>query len=211
MLSVDHIYKTFNRFNILNGISFSQQEGEILALMGKNGSGKTTLLRIIARIMKPDSGSILFQGNELLSNNCLFRKNLLYLGHDPGMYSYLSAKENLRFALSIRYKSQPITKIQKVLDHFELSRFSSEPISVFSKGMLQRLKLAYAELGSWDLLLFDEPFTGLDKNGIDLVGQLIKKWRDQNKTVIMVLHNEHRAKQIADKKLLIDSGKIILD
>ena len=127
------------------------------------------------------------------------------------MYSYLSAKENLRFALSFRYKSQPITKIQKVLDHFELSRFSSEPISVFSKGMLQRLKLAYVELSSWDLLLFDEPFTGLDKNGIDLVGQLIKKWRDNNKTVIMVLHNEHRAKQIADKKLLIDSGKIILD
>ena len=126
MLSVDRIYKTFNRFNILNGISFSQQEGEILALMGKNGSGKTTLLRIIARIM-------------------------------------------------------------------------------------QRLKLAYAELSSWDLLLFDEPFTGLDKNGIDLVDQLIKKWRDQNKSVIMVLHNEHRAKQIADKKLLIDSGKIILD
>ena len=111
MLSVDRIYKTFNRFNILNGISFSQQEGEILALMGKNGSGKTTLLRIIARIMKPDSGSILFQGNELLSNNSLFRKNLLYLGHEPGMYSYLSAKENLRFALSFRYKSQPIAKI----------------------------------------------------------------------------------------------------
>ena len=211
MLSVDHIYKTFNRFNILNGISFSQQEGEILALMGKNGSGKTTLLRIIARIMKPDSGSILFQGNELLSNNSLFRKNLLYIGHEPGMYSYLSAKENLRFALSFRYKSQPIAKIHKVLDRFELSRFSREPISVFSKGMLQRLKLAYVELSSWDLLLFDEPFTGLDKNGIDLVGQLIKKWRDQNKTVIMVLHNEHRAKQIADKKLLIDSGKIILD
>jgi len=77
--------------------------------------------------------------------------------------------------------------------------------------MLQRLKLAYVELSSWDLLLFDEPFTGLDKNGIDLAGQLIKKWRDKNKTVIMVLHNEHRAKQIADKKLLIDSGKIILD
>ena len=94
MLSVDRIYKTFNRFNILNGISFSQQEGEIISLMGKNGSGKTTLLRIIARIMKPDSGSILFQGNELLSNNSQFRKNLLYLGHDPGMYSYLSAKEN---------------------------------------------------------------------------------------------------------------------
>ena len=147
----------------------------------------------------------------MLSNNSLFRKNLLYLGHDPGMYSYLSAKENLRFALSFRYNSQPITKIQKVLDHFELSRFSSEPISVFSKGMLQRLKLAYVELSSWDLLLFDEPFTGLDKNGIDLVDQLIKKWRDQNKSVIMVLHNEYRAKQIADKKLLIDSGKIILD
>ena len=120
MLSVDRIYKTFNRFNILNGISFSQQEGEILALMGKNGSGKTPLLRIIARIMKPDSGSILFQGNELLSNNSQFRKNLLYLGHDPGMYSYLSAKENLRFALSFRYKSQPIAKIHKVLDRFEL-------------------------------------------------------------------------------------------
>jgi heme ABC exporter ATP-binding subunit CcmA len=210
MLSINQVYKSFNRYNVLRGISFTQKQGEIIALMGNNGSGKTTLLRIIARIMKSDSGTISFQENDLLSNNSLHRKDILYIGHDPGMYSYLTAKENLHFSIMLRREAVSNIMIEESLERYELSHFMNEPIAVFSKGMLQKLKLAHAELISWKLLLFDEPFTGLDQSGIDLVDRLINKWKNKNKSVIMVLHNEKRAEEYAHTKLLINSGRIDL-
>lgn len=210
MLSVNQVYKSFNRYNVLKGISFNQKQGEIIALMGNNGSGKTTLLRIIARIMKSDSGAISFQENDLLSNNSLYRKDILYLGHDPGMYSYLTAKENLHFSLTLRREVVSKIMIEESLDRYELSHFANEPIAVFSKGMLQKLKLVHADLVSWKLLLFDEPFTGLDQSGIDLVDRLINKWKNNNKSVIMVLHNKKRAEEYAHTRLIINSGRIDL-
>jgi len=210
MLSVNQVYKSFNRYNVLKGISFNQKQGEIIALMGNNGSGKTTLLRIIARIMKSDSGAISFQENDLLSNNSLYRKDILYLGHDPGMYSYLTAKENLHFSLTLRREVVSKIMIEESLDRYELSHFANEPIAAFSKGMLQKLKLVHADLVSWKLLLFDEPFTGLDQSGIDLVDRLINKWKNNNKSVIMVLHNKKRAEEYAHTTLIINSGRIDL-
>ena len=106
MLSVNNIYKSFNRLNILNYVSFSQKKGETIGLMGKNGSGKSTLLRIISRIMKADSGSIVFNDHDLLSSNNAHRKNMFYIGHDPGMYSFFSPFENFTFSCKLKMKTK---------------------------------------------------------------------------------------------------------
>ena len=102
MLSVKNICKSFSRKNVLDGISFTQIKGETIALMGKNGSGKSTLLRIIARIMKADSGTVAFKKKNLISANSKHRQSMFYIGHDPGLYSFFSPRENLRFLLSVR-------------------------------------------------------------------------------------------------------------
>ena len=99
MLFVNQICKSFNRTRVIDHITFSQSSNEFIALMGKNGSGKTTTLRMIARVMRPDSGNILFHNNDLLSHKSIFRSKILYLGHEPGMYSHFSPFENLQFAL----------------------------------------------------------------------------------------------------------------
>ncbi len=209
MLFVHKICKSFNRIRVIESLSFSQSNNEFIALMGNNGSGKTTTLRILARAMRPDSGSIVFQDKDLLSHNSINRSSILYLGHEPGMYSHFTSRENLSFALSLRGLKIAQKKIDTSLDSFDLLASANKPISIFSKGMLQRLKLVFADLAPWDLLLFDEPFSGLDSNGIEIIERQLDNWKKNNKSIIMVLHDEFIAQKYADRKLIISSGKIV--
>ena len=209
MLFVNKICKSFNKIRVIESLSFSQSNNEFIALMGNNGSGKTTTLRILARAMRPDSGSIVFQDNDLLSHKSINRSSILYLGHEPGMYSHFTSRENLSFALSLRGLKIAQKKIDTSLDSFDLLASADKPISIFSKGMLQRLKLVFADLAPWDLLLFDEPFSGLDSNGIEIIERQLNNWKKNNKSIIMVLHDESIAQKYADRKLIISSGKIV--
>ena len=209
MLFVNKICKSFNRIRVIESLSFSQSNNEFIALMGNNGSGKTTTLRILARAMRPDSGSIIFQDKDLLSHKSLHRSGILYLGHEPGMYSHFTSRENLSFALSLRGLKIAQKKIDTSLDSFDLLASADKPISIFSKGMLQRLKLVFADLAPWDLLLFDEPFSGLDSNGIEIIERQLNNWKKNNKSIIMVLHDESIAQKYADRKIIISSGKIV--
>ena len=209
MLFVNKICKSFNRIRVIESLSFSQSNNEFIALMGNNGSGKTTTLRILARVMRPDSGSIIFQDKDLLSHKSINRSSILYLGHEPGMYSHFTSRENLSFALSLRGLKIAQKKIDTSLDSFDLLASANKPISIFSKGMLQRLKLVFADLAPWDLLLFDEPFSGLDSNGIEIIERQLDNWKKNNKSIIMVLHDESIAQKYADRKLIISSGKIV--
>ena len=208
MLSVQNISKAFNRKKILKNISFSQKEGESIVFMGRNGAGKSTLFRIIARLMTYDNGSIIFQGKNLLKVKPIHSSKLFYLGHSPGMYHPFSARENLNFLLSLRkiYKDQ--SEILDVLDQFGLMESANEPIGVYSEGMLQRLKIVCAQLMDWDMILIDEPFSNLDKDGLDLVQKQISLWRSQNKTISMILHNKNHAEDYSDRILTLESGII---
>ncbi|MBL7029711.1 MAG: ABC transporter ATP-binding protein [Candidatus Marinimicrobia bacterium] len=208
MLSVSNISKSFDRRTILKNVSFTLNEGETVVIMGKNGAGKSTLLRILARIMACDKGEIFFLNNDLLKGSPSVRRKLLYLGHAPAMYTTLSAIENLKLALTLRGTPMDISRIQDQLKYFGLSAQSDDPISIYSQGMLQRLKLAYAELADWDLLLIDEPFSGLDTEGIELVETALHRWKELGKSIIMVLHSLSRAEEFGDRILHIQNGLI---
>jgi len=180
--------------------------GETVIIMGKNGAGKSTLLRIIARIMACDKGEILFQNNDLLNGSPLVRQKLLYVGHASAMYTTLSAIENLQLALRLRGTPVEISRIQDQLNYYGLTNQSNDPISIYSQGMLQRLKLAYASLASWNLLLIDEPFSGLDTEGIALVNKSLHRWKKLGKSMMIVLHNQSRAEELGDRILRIKKG-----
>ena len=111
MLSVTGLSKSFNHRKILDNLSFQLKFGETAVFMGNNGAGKTTLLRIIARIMTPDKGEIIFENINILTSQPSSRKNILYIGHAPAMYASLSALENLKFALEIRKNKLAESKI----------------------------------------------------------------------------------------------------
>ena len=206
MLSVSNIKKSFNHRSVLKNVSFSVKEGETVVIMGKNGAGKSTLLRIMARIMTCDGGEILFQNGDVLRGFPSTRKKILYLGHATAMYTALSAVENLKLAMELRGITVNKSKIKNQLNQFGLMNQCDDPISIYSQGMLQRLKLTYAELAYWDLLLIDEPFSGLDKEGIDLMDNAINRWSVKGKSICMVLHDQKKAENYGDRILHLNNG-----
>ncbi len=208
MLFVSHLSKSFNRRSVLKNITFDITAGETIVIMGKNGAGKSILLRIIARIMACDKGSVKFQNHDLLKGVPVIRKDLLYLGHAPAMYSGLSAMENLSLTLQLRGTPVLEEEIIKVLDQYGLLQQKDDPITIYSQGMLQRLKLTYAELAQWSLLLMDEPFSGLDDDGTAQMHTALIQWKSEGKTMCLVLHDEAMATKYGDRILRLKNGEI---
>ena len=211
MLSVKHIRKAYFHRPVLKSISFEIQPGELVGILGKNGAGKSTLLRMISGISSLDKGVISLFGNSVESGNFHSRKSLFYIGHAPGLYPNLSAVENLTLALSLRHVHTNEDDILNALKSVQLIKQVHEPIKVFSQGMLQRLKLALCELIPWDILLIDEPFTGLDTQGRALTEESIKKWAIPEKSILMVVHDMDWAISHCSRILVINDGEIVLD
>ena len=206
MLNVSHLTKSFNRRSVLKDVTFHISDGETVVIMGQNGAGKSTLLRILSRIMTSDSGVIMFQDDDLLKGEPFTRKNLLYIGHAPAMYGALSAVENISLGLKLRGTPLSNEEINLNLDRFGLLNQKDDPIVIYSQGMLQRLKLAYAESAHWDLLLMDEPFAGLDENGYKQMEDVLTKWKTERKSMCLVLHNRKLAEKYGDKILYLEDG-----
>lgn len=208
LLSVVKLHKSFYHHKVLNGITFNIRGAETVSIMGKNGVGKSTLLRIIARISAPDSGQILFKGQDLLNGPPETRKPLLYLGHHPALYPSLSAVENLTLALALRQLPENRERVISMLCELGLGNQMNDPIAIYSQGMLQRLKLALASLVDWELLLFDEPFAGLDAEGVERVNGFLCRWKKAGKGLVLVLHSLDRALEYCSRFLFLSDGNI---
>ncbi|MBL7013562.1 MAG: ABC transporter ATP-binding protein [Candidatus Marinimicrobia bacterium] len=211
MLSVNHIRKAYFHRSVLKSISFEIQPGEVVGILGKNGAGKSTLLRMISGISSLDKGSISLFDTLIESGNIDPRKSLFYIGHAPGLYPNLSAVENISLALSLRNISSNEDDILETLKSVQLAKQVYEPIKVYSQGMLQRLKLALCELIPWEILLIDEPFTGLDTQGRVLTEKRIQDWVSPDKSILMVVHDMDWAISHCSRILVIHKGMIGLD
>ena len=188
MLYIDSISKTFDGKVILDKVNLKIGNSEFKVLRGKNGSGKTTFLKIIASLMSFNSGRIFFNDIENCKKTTL-RKNIFYLGDAPGFYKFLSPLQNIELGLSLRKSDIPKEKIILTLNKFELGNYINKSVGIFSKGMLQRLKFAYASLLDWKVGLLDEPFNGLDDDGVELFNQCIELWIENKQSVLLVTHN----------------------
>lgn len=188
MLYIDSISKTFDGKVILDNVNLKIGNSELKILKGKNGSGKTTFLKIIASLMSYNNGKIFFNNIENCKKTTL-RKNIFYLGDVPGFYKFLSPLQNIELGLSLRKSDVPKEKILLTLKKFELGNYINKPVGIFSKGMLQRLKFAYAFLLDWKVGLLDEPLNGLDDEGVKLFNECIKIWIENKQSVLLVTHN----------------------
>ena len=188
MLHIDSISKTFDGKVILDNVNLKIGNSELKILRGKNGSGKTTFLKIIASLMSFNSGRIFFNDIEN-SKKTTLRKNIFYLGDAPGFYKFLSPLQNIELGTSLRKADIPKEKIILTLNKFELGNYINKSVGIFSKGMLQRLKFAYASLLDWKVGLLDEPLNGLDDEGVKLFNECIELWIENKQSVLLVTHN----------------------
>jgi heme exporter protein A len=193
---------------VLRGVDLDVERGESVALFGPNGAGKTTLLRTLAGLLRADSGSVSVLGRALPADAAL-RRRIGYLGHESFLYRDLDARENL--AYYARLFGVPASRIDVLLGEVGLAAVSARRVSAYSRGMLQRLALARAVLHEPELLLLDEPLTGLDPEGVELFARLLGVLRGRGVTVLMATHDIERALAVATRAVVLGRGRIVWD
>ncbi len=208
MLSIQNVKKQFGYRQVLRDVSLKIKDGEFLGLVGPNGSGKSTLLRIVARVVSCDGGSISWNGNSILNTGADQRRPLLYIGHEPGFYPPLSAAENLHFIAKLYGLEPSAEDVEKNLYEVGLDPARTGPIREFSRGMLQRLTLSKALTIPWELLLLDEPTTGLDGEGKSMLSQLTETWRKKDRSLLLVSHDEEWLSSHCDRMVQLSNGRI---
>lgn len=211
MINVQHISKRFGDKQALRDISFSINKGEYVALLGVNGAGKTTLIRILSTLSKPTSGTVEVAGFSSKKNPQKVREQIGIVSHHTFLYDDLSAEENLRFYANMYGVPNPADRITELLKQVNLNSRRYDLVRTYSRGMQQRLALARALLHQPNLLLLDEPFSGLDVNASSMLTDLLKNFITAESTVLITTHDLKFALSMAHRVLVIQNGIIVLD
>lgn len=208
MIEVRKLVKTFGLKPVLRGMDFSVESGEFVAILGPNGAGKTTFLRILATLSRPTMGEVLIAGWRLPSQATEVRYLIGVVSHQPLLYGDLTAEENLRFYSRMYGVSELEARIDEVLDIVGLNVRRLDLVRKFSRGMQQRLTIARAILHAPQLLLFDEPHTGLDQEAAGMLDKVLRDVAGRGHTVVMTSHDLPRAVDLATRVDILSKGKI---
>ncbi|RBW54686.1 gliding motility-associated ABC transporter ATP-binding subunit GldA [Tenacibaculum sp. E3R01] len=207
-LKLTSITKIYGTQKAINTISFSVEKGEIVGFLGPNGAGKSTTMKIIAGYIKPTEGEVLVDGIDVIKTPKEAQKRIGYLPEHNPLYLDMYVREYLKFQASI-YKID-LTKIAEVIDKVGLINEAHKKINQLSKGYRQRVGLAAAILHDPEVLILDEPTTGLDPNQLVEIRELIKEL-GKNKTVLLSTHIMQEVEAVCDRVLLINKGEVIID
>ena len=195
---------------VLNGISFSVESGEVYALLGGNGAGKSTTLLSFLGFLPPSGGKVFVKEMEVGSDLNAARSAIAYLPESVSLYEHLDAYENLRYFLQLAGARYEKLKVEAALDRVSLDPESrTRKLGGYSKGMRQKVAIALAILRDTEILLLDEPTSGLDPTAIDEFHDLVRDLAGSGKTVLMVTHDVYGACQVADRIGLMRSGKLV--
>ncbi len=208
MITVKKLVKRFGLKTVLRGVDFSVEPGEFVALLGPNGAGKTTFLRILASLSRPSLGEVTVAGYRLPNEAAAVRARLGVVSHLPLLYGDLSAEENLRFYGRMYGLSNLEARITEVLEMVGLDNRRRDLIRTFSRGMQQRLAIGRAVLHDPDVMLFDEPYTGLDQDASSMLDDVLKTVAVEGRTVVMTSHDLARAEDLATRFDILSRGVI---
>ena len=209
MLSVSNLRKTYGTMKALDGVSFEVKPGEIFGLLGPNGAGKTTTIRISLGIIEPDSGTVLFGGKELTVD---MKDKLAYLPEERGLYRKSKVIDVLVYFGGLRNVPPPEAKKRALqwLERFELSGVANHKVDELSKGMQQKVQFVSCLLHEPELLILDEPFSGLDPVNQIVMKDLIREMKMKGRTIIFSTHQMEQAERLCDEICLINKGKVVL-
>jgi heme exporter protein A len=208
MIIVKKLVKRFGLKVILRGLDFSVQQGEFVALLGPNGAGKTTFLRILASLSRPSLGQVQVAGHQLPDEAAQVRAKLGVVSHMPLLYPDLTAEENMKFYASMYGIADPGPRITEVLDMVGLENRRKDLVRTFSRGMQQRLAIGRAVIHNPEVMLFDEPYTGLDQDASEMLDEVLRSVAAEGRTVVMTSHDLARAEDLATRFDILSRGVI---
>jgi ABC-2 type transport system ATP-binding protein len=211
VLEVEGLKKRYGALEALKGVSFKVEEGEIFGLIGPNGAGKTTTLRIIATLLTPSDGRVIFKGYDLKRNPEKFRQGISYLPEEAGAYRNMKGLDYLRFmAKFYSYDEAEVNKFVEVAVNISgLGERLRDKIGTYSKGMTRKLLLARALMTKPALTILDEPTSGLDVINSLEVREMIKSFTKEGVSVLLSSHNMLEVEFLSDRVALIDRGLIL--
>jgi heme exporter protein A len=208
MIEVRKLVKRFGLKTVLRGLDFQVAQGEFVALLGPNGAGKTTFLHILASLSRPSLGEIQVAGYSLPHQAAQVRQKLGVVSHMPLLYGDLTAEENLRFFGYMYNVSNLNQRIGEVLDLVGLASRRRDLVRTFSRGMQQRLAISRAVLHDPEVMLFDEPHTGLDQDACDMLDKVLRDVAARGRTVVMTSHDLARVEDLATRYDVLSKGII---
>jgi heme exporter protein A len=208
MIKVHKLVKRFGSKTVLRGLDFEVKQGEFVALLGPNGAGKTTFLRILASLSRPTLGTVQIAGHLLPAQASAVRACLGVVTHQPLLYGDLTAEENLQFYGRMYGIVDMKSRLEDVLDKIGLAARRRDLVRTFSRGMQQRLAIGRAILHDPEVMLFDEPHTGLDQDACDMLDKLLKDVAGRGRTVVMTSHDLARVENLASRFDVLSRGVV---
>lgn len=208
-ISIKNVKKTLGNREILKGISFNVEIGDIFGYLGPNGAGKTTTIRILLGLFQADSGKLEILGQDIKLSET--RRKIGFVLDTDGLYDNMTAEENMEYYARIYGLFKSNKRIHELLDMVELGNRAKDRVNSYSKGMRQRLALARAMVHDPEVLVLDEPTSGVDPSGqIEIRQIMIDMARKKNKTIFLSSHNLDEVQRICNRIALIDRGEIKL-
>ena len=208
MIEVKKLVKRFGLKTILRGLDFSVEPGEFVALLGPNGAGKTTFLRILSSLSRQTLGQVKIAGYRLPDQAAQVRAKLGVVSHLPLLYPDLTAEENLRFYGRMYGINNMEARITEVLKMVDLENRRKDLVRTFSRGMQQRLAIGRAVIHDPEVMLFDEPYTGLDQDASEMLDEVLRSVAAKGRTVVMTSHDLVRAEDLATRFDILSHGVI---
>jgi heme exporter protein A len=210
MIQIKGLIKNYGTNPVLRGVDLEIEQGQFLTLVGPNGAGKSTLLRIVATLLSPSAGKVTIGGWPLSTHADKVRRHIGLVSHQPLLYGDLTAAENLEFFARLYQLNDQEERVSEALKTVGLAARRRDPVRSFSRGMLQRLTLARATLHEPDVLLFDEPYTGLDQDAGHLLDDLLTGEAQKGRTILMITHDLTRGLNLCHRIAILSRGKIAL-
>ena len=210
LVQVENVSKDFGNFKAVDDVSFNIEEGSVYGLLGPNGAGKTTTIRMIMDIIAPDSGMITFSGGQQSSN---YADQIGYLPEERGLYRKMKVRDVILFMAELRgmNRADAVHEIERWLQKMDLTEWENKKIEDLSKGMAQKIQFIATVIHKPELIILDEPFSGLDPINMTLLKDLMLELNAAGATIILSTHIMEQAERLCEKICLINAGKIVLE
>jgi ABC-2 type transport system ATP-binding protein len=208
-IHVAGLQKSYGQLRVLQGVDFDVQKGSIFALLGSNGAGKTTTIRILTTLLKPDGGTALVNGFDVLLEGDSVRQSISLTGQFAAVDEILTGRENLVMIARLRHIKSPRQVAAELLERFGLTEAADRRVSTYSGGMRRRLDIAMSLVGRPQLIFLDEPTAGLDPEARIEVWKTVQELAQNGTTVFVTTQYLEEAEQLADRIAILHEGKII--
>jgi len=212
-LCARQLSKRYSGLHVVHAVNLTVKPGEIVGYLGPNGSGKTTTARMLAGLLDPSNGVVEFDGHDIRGDLVAYRRRLGYVPEEPYLYPFLSGREYLELVGRLRELPEPVlrAKIDGFLELFNLRHAGDQSIASYSKGMRQKIVISAALMHDPEVVIFDEPETGLDVTTTMMLRHLVRTLASRGKAILYSSHILEVVEKVCDRVLVLHQGKVVAD